>query len=134
MEVFQHVLKTIMNIQDDEEVESFSHWMSFRGFTNFTDICETYHHILHTIQDHRDYKLNGIRCSLTCCTMNKLRLFIKWMATKSTNDDLKLHDDLLTSLTRKQFDNYKHEDMKNVHNISTPSHIETHAHDYNSWA
>ena len=28
MEVLQHVLKTSMNIQDDEEVESFSHWMS----------------------------------------------------------------------------------------------------------
>ena len=28
MKVLQHVLKTIMDIQDDEEVESFSHRMS----------------------------------------------------------------------------------------------------------
>ena len=34
MEVLQHVLKTIMNIQDDEKVASFFHWMSFRGFAN----------------------------------------------------------------------------------------------------
>ena len=123
MEVLQHVLKTIMNIQDDEEVESFSHWMSFSGFTNFIDICKAYHHILHSIEDHNDYQLNGIRCSLTYCTMNKIRLFIKWMAIKSKNDDLKVNDDLLTSLTGEQFDNFNHEDMKNVHNVSMPSHI-----------
>ena len=110
-EVLQHVLKTIMNIQDDEEVESFTHWMSFRGFANFTDNYDKYCHILHSILDPSDYKLNGIRCSLTCCTMSKLRMFNKWMATKLTNDDLKLHDDLLTSLTRKQFDNFQHEDI-----------------------
>ena len=48
------------------------------------------------------------------------------MSTKSTDDDLKLHDGLLISLTREQFDNFKHEDMKNVHRMSTPSHIEPH--------
>ena len=57
--------------------------------------------------------------------MNKLRMFIKWMSTKLTNNDLKLHD-LLISLTREQFNNFKHEDMKNVHRMSTPSHIEPH--------
>ena len=30
-EVLQHVLKTIMDIKDDDKVESFSHWMSYRG-------------------------------------------------------------------------------------------------------
>ena len=78
-EVFQHVLKKIMDIQDDEEVESFYQWMSFRGFHNFIDLCGTYNHILHTMQDHHDYKLNEIRCSITICTMNKLRMFTKWM-------------------------------------------------------
>ena len=99
MEVL-HFLKTIMDIQDDEEVESFSHWMSYRGFANFTYICDTHYHILHRIQDYSDYKLNGIRCSLTFCTMNKIRMFIKQMATKLANDNLKLQGDLLTSLTR----------------------------------
>ena len=84
-----------MNIQDDEEVESFSDWMSFIDFA-------------------------------TECNMSKIRMFIKWMATKLTNDDLKLHDDLLTSLTREQFNNFKHEDMKNMHIMSTPSHFEPH--------
>ena len=38
----------------------------------------------------------------------------------------KLCVDLLTSLTREQLNNFKHEDMKNVHNMSAPSHIEPH--------
>ena len=50
-------------------------------------------------------------------------MFIKWMAIKLINDDLKQNDDLHTSLTTEQFDNFNHEDMKNVHNMSTPSHI-----------
>ena len=40
MEVVQHVLKTVMGIIDDEEVESFSQWMSYRGFYNFKEICD----------------------------------------------------------------------------------------------
>ena len=48
------------------------------------------------------------------------------MSTKSTDDDLKLHDDLLISLTREQFDDFKHEDMKIVHRMSKPSHVEPH--------
>ena len=48
------------------------------------------------------------------------------MVIKSTNYDLKLNDDLLTSLTRQQFDSFDHEDMKNVHNMSTPSHVGAH--------
>ena len=57
--------------------------------------------------------------------MNKIRMFIKW---KSTNDNLKLHDDLLSSLTREQFNNFKHEDMRKVFNMSAPSHIEPNTH------
>ena len=82
MDVLQHDLKTIMDIKDFEEVESFSHWMSYRGFANVTDIFDTNYHIFHSIQDYSDYKLNGLRCSLTFCTMNKIRMFIKWMAKK----------------------------------------------------
>ena len=98
---FSNMFSRNMNIEDDEEVESFYQWMSFSSFCNFTDLCETYNHILHTMPDHHDYKLNGIRCSITICTMNKLQRVIKWMSTKSTDDDLKVHDDLLISLTKR---------------------------------
>ena len=90
-EVFQHVLKKIMDIQDDEEVESFYQWMSFRGLFNITDVCETYNHILHTMQDHHDYKLNGIRCSITnseCsssgCQQNQQMMISSYMMTFSS--------------------------------------------------
>ena len=96
MEILQHVLKTVMNIKNDEEVESFSHWMSYRVFDNFTDICDTLYHILHIIQDYSEYKGNQLRCSLEFCTMNKIRMFINWMATKLINDNFQLHDEFLT--------------------------------------
>ena len=40
VEILQHVLKTVMGIMDDEQIESFSHWMIYRCFYNFTDISD----------------------------------------------------------------------------------------------
>ena len=45
MEILQHVLKTVMGIMDDDQLESFSHWMFYRGFYNFTDLCDQLYHI-----------------------------------------------------------------------------------------
>ena len=58
--------------------------------------------------------------------MNKIRLFISWMATKMTADNFKLYAELLISLTREQFNNFRQEDMKRLYNMSRPSHIEPH--------
>ena len=126
IEALQHILKTIMDIKDDEQVKCFYDWMSYRGYENFGEIFDAYHHILNTVQDCSNYKLNGIRCSLSENTMNRLRMFIKWMTTKSEEDDIQPHDDLLTSLTREQFINFKHEDMKRVYHTPAPSHNEPH--------
>ena len=64
MEILQHVLKTVMDIKTDEEVGSFSHWMSYRGYGHFTDICVKFYHVLDSINDYSEYKVNGLRCSL----------------------------------------------------------------------
>ena len=55
MEIVQHVLKTVMHIMDDEQIESFSHWMSYRGFHNFTDICDQLYHISEDIYNYAEY-------------------------------------------------------------------------------
>ena len=50
MEVYQHVLKTEMDIQNENEIQSFSKWMNYRGYDTFTDLCGDSYHILdHTI-------------------------------------------------------------------------------------
>ena len=108
-------------ITNNEEVESFSHQMSYRGYDNFTDICVECYHILDSIHDYSEYKLNGLRCSLKFITMNKIRLFIIWMATKMTDDNFKLYAELPISLTREQFNNFRQEDMKRLYNVSRPS-------------
>ena len=126
MQILQHVLKTVMGIKNDEEVESFSHWMSYRGFDNFTDICVEFYHILDSIHDYSEYKVNGLRCSLKFSTMNKIRLFINWMATKMTDDNFELYAVFLMSLTTEQFNNFRQEDMKRLYNMSRPSHNEPH--------
>ena len=58
--------------------------------------------------------------------MNKLRLFISWMATRMTDDNFKLHADLIISLTREQVNKFRQEDMKRWYPMSRPSHIEPH--------
>ena len=57
MEVLQHVLKTVMGIMDEEEVECFSHWMNCRGFYNITDICEDLYHISDDIHHCDEYRV-----------------------------------------------------------------------------
>ena len=50
MEICQYVLKTVMGIMDDEQIESFAHWMSYRGVYSFTDICDQLYCISDDIQ------------------------------------------------------------------------------------
>ena len=57
--------------------------------------------------------------------MHKIEMFIKWMSEKMNDDIYILHDEFLTSLTREQFINFRHEDIKLMSN-SRPSHIEPH--------
>ena len=38
IEVFQHVLNKVMDIQNEDEIQSFSKWMTYRGNENFTDL------------------------------------------------------------------------------------------------
>ena len=52
MEVLQHVLQKVLDIKDEEENKSFSKWMKYRAYDNFTDICADYCHILARIHDY----------------------------------------------------------------------------------
>ena len=79
MEIHQHVLKTVMGIMDDEQIESFSHWISYKGFYSFIDICDQLYHISGDIQNYNEYRVNGIKYQLKFSTMHKIKMFIKWM-------------------------------------------------------
>ena len=46
MEIYQHVLKKVMEIHNEDEIESFSKWMTYRVYENFTDLCIDFHYIL----------------------------------------------------------------------------------------
>ena len=54
--------------------------------------------------------------------------------TKITDDNFELYAEFLVSLTREQFNNFRQEDMKRLYNMSRPSHIEPHTHEYIYWA
>ena len=101
-EITQHVLKTVMGIMDGEQIESFSHWVSYRGFYSFTDICDHFHHISEDIYKYDEYRVNGIKYQLKFNTMYKIKMFIKWMSERMKNDSFILHDEFITSLTREQ--------------------------------
>ena len=98
------------------------------AYENFTDLCVDFCYIFDSIHDYSDYKVNGLRCSLKLSIMNKIRLFISWMATKMTDDNFELYAELLISLTREQFNILRQEDMKRLYNMSRPSCIEPHTH------
>ena len=76
MEVYHHVLNKVMDIKYEDETESFSKWMTYRGHENFTDLCVDFHHELDHIHESSDYRVEGIKCALKFGTTNKLSLLI----------------------------------------------------------
>ena len=122
MEILQHVLNTVLGIMHDDQIESFSHWVSYRGFYSFTDICDHLHRISEDIYKYDEYRVNGTKYQLKFNTMYKIKMFIKWISGRIKNDSFTLHDEFLTSLTREQFTDFRQEDMKLL-SISRSSHI-----------
>ena len=55
MQVFHHVLNNVLKI-DEDEVVSFSKWMEYRSYNNFTDLCVDFHLELDHIHDFSDYR------------------------------------------------------------------------------
>ena len=78
-------------IQDDEEIQSFKHWMKYRGFETFTELCSAFSYMLDNIHDHNEYIFDGLRFALKSGTMNKIRLFIKWMFMSMTENTFELY-------------------------------------------
>ena len=64
MEVLQHVLQKVLDINDEEENKSFSTWMKYRGYNNFDDICADFCHILDRIHDYSEFRADGMRSGL----------------------------------------------------------------------
>ena len=88
-----------MDIKNEGEIESFSKWMTYRGYENFTDLCVDFHHELDHIHDFSDYRVDGMKCALKFGTMNKLRLFISWMSTRMKDTTFELYAEHLLALT-----------------------------------
>ena len=81
IQVFHHVLKTVLKIDEDVVVSS-SKWMEYWGYNKFTDLCGDFPFVLNHIDDFSDYRVDGLKCALKFGTMNKLRWFISWMSTR----------------------------------------------------
>ena len=106
MQVFHHVLKTVLNV-DEDEVVSFSKWMEYRGYNNFTDLCGDFQFKLNHIYDFSDYRVDGQECALKFGTMNKLRWFISWMSTRMKETTFELYAEHLFALTCEEFNDFR---------------------------
>ena len=111
MEVLQHVLQKVLDIKDEEENESFSKWMKYRAYDNFTDICADFSHILDRIHDDSEFWADGLRSALKFSTMNKIRMLTSWMGTKMTDAFLELYAEDRLPLAREQFNDFRKADM-----------------------
>ena len=99
MEIYHHVLNNVMDTKNEDEIESFSKWMIYRGYESFTDQCVDFHHELDHIHDFSDYRSYGMKCALKFGTVNKLRSFISWMSTTMKDTTLELYAEHLHALT-----------------------------------
>ena len=100
MEVLLHILRKILGIKDEEEDKSFSKWMKYRGYDNYTYICADFCHILDRIHDYSEFSADALRNVLKISTMNKIRMFTSWMGTKMTDGFFELYPVDLLALTR----------------------------------
>ena len=85
MEVLQHVLQKVPDIKDEEEIQSFSKWMKYRGYDNFTDICADFCHILDRIHNYSEFRADGQGSALKFSTMNKIIMFTSQMGIRVTD-------------------------------------------------
>ena len=53
-QVYHHVLNEVIDIKNEDEIESFSKRMTYRGYENFTDLCVDFHHQLDCTHDFMD--------------------------------------------------------------------------------
>ena len=81
IQVFYHVLNKVLKIKK-HEVVSISKWMKYMGYNNFTDLCVDRLIELNYIHDFSSYIVDGQYSALKLGTMNKLKLFIRWMSTR----------------------------------------------------
>ena len=103
MELIQHVFKTVLGMWNDEQIESFSHQVHYRGYSSFNDM---YNHLCcnsDSIDKYDEYKINGEKYILNSNIMHKIEMFIDWMSKEMEDRIHILHDKFLTSLTRDQF-------------------------------
>ena len=103
MEVLQHVLKTVLGARDDDQINSFSHWVSYRGYQDFDDVCEHLCCISDDLGKYAEYRVKGIKYHLNSNIIHKLEMFNNWMSEKMRDGIYILHNEFLTSLTREQF-------------------------------
>ena len=99
LQVYHHVCNKVMDIQNEDEIESLSKWMTYRGYENFTNLCVDFYRELDNIHDFSDYRVDGQKCALKFGTMNKLRLFISWMSTRMKGISFELYAEHLLALT-----------------------------------
>ena len=66
MEIYQHVLNKVMDIQNEDEigVQSFSKWMAYSAYESFTDLCVDFYYVQDHIHDYSDYRVNCLKCAL----------------------------------------------------------------------
>ena len=118
MQVYHHVLNKLMHIKNQDEIESFSKWMAYRGYENFTDLCVDFHHELDHIHDFSDNRVDGLKCALRFHTMKKLRLFISWMSTRMKDTTFELYTEHPLVLTCEQYNDFRKEDMIRLGSIN----------------
>ena len=99
MEAFQHILNKVMDKQNEDEIQSFSKWMTYRGYENSTDLCVNFYSILDHIHDYSDCRVDCSKCALKFGTMNKLRLFMSRISTRMKDSTFELYAQHLLSLS-----------------------------------
>ena len=117
-----------MDIQNEDEIQSISKWMIYRGNDTFSDLCADFYQIHYQIHDYSDYRVDGQKCAPKFCTMNKIRMFISWMTTKMTDLTFELYAEYLLTPTNHQFNKFRQADMIRMNDMSTQAPLEAISH------
>ena len=81
------------------------------GYNIFKDLCTDFQTEMKDIHSYSGYRVEGQQCALKFATMNRLRLFIRWMSTRMKYTTFEFSAEHLLAITFDKFNVFRQADM-----------------------
>ena len=111
----QHIFQTTLRLTNPDQFDQLCQWMEYRQFDTIDDLFDTFQEDpgkFDTKGPVTEYKCKGKMNHISLNVAQKLKSFIRWMATHEERPN-ELHDDFLATLTRESYLKFRNQLLDN---------------------